>query len=204
MNRLTLLVASLALCGLACSATPTPEDARRELGILNVKFSDSSFVERAKDGDTTAVKLFLTAGMNPDSRGSTGQLAYMLSSTSKSDGVAFLIGYEEALNQISIDNTPNRANGSTALMAAAINDRAETVSLLIKAHAKVDLTDRVGMTALTYAAWHGQSRVVKLLLEAGADPRYEVEKLKMDVAAIAAKSDSSETQSLLAAAQERP
>ena len=61
-KNLTLLVAILAL--MACGNPQ--EEARVKLGQMNVKYNEDTFVDRAKDGDVLAVKLFLQAGMSPN------------------------------------------------------------------------------------------------------------------------------------------
>jgi hypothetical protein len=61
-------VAVLAL--MACGNPQ--EEARVKLAQLNLGYSGKVFVERAKEGDLAAVKLFLQAGMSTDVRGETG------------------------------------------------------------------------------------------------------------------------------------
>ena len=43
-----------------------PVAARTRLAEMNVPFTDDAFVASAKDGDLSAVKLFLAAGMDPN------------------------------------------------------------------------------------------------------------------------------------------
>ena len=79
---------------------------------------------------------------------------------------------------------PNQANGfgKTPLMVAAHLDRPDSVRALLSAHANVNAVthaisvscsngfERVGRSALTYAAENASPVVIKLLLDAGADP----------------------------------
>jgi ankyrin repeat protein len=58
-------------------------------------------------------------------------------------------------------------NGDTALIAAYT--RPDIVQLLLKAGADKDATNNLGYTPLIVAAENGSARVVKLLLDAGAD-----------------------------------
>ncbi len=62
MNLLkTSVLASFLLFGLSCSRSP--EDARKELGKMNVEYSSASFMKSIMNGDTVAAKLFVEAGM---------------------------------------------------------------------------------------------------------------------------------------------
>ena len=58
-------IAFLLICALSLSACgQNPEDARKELGQMNIPYSERSFIEAADNGDILSVKLFLHAGMN--------------------------------------------------------------------------------------------------------------------------------------------
>lgn len=65
-------------------------------------------------------------------------------------------------------NTKN-ANGTTALMAAAIGGRSDVVALLIQRGADVNAATSVGDTALSYASWKGHLEIVRQLVESGAN-----------------------------------
>ena len=53
----------------------TPEGARQRIAQLNIPYAVDEFVERAKECDIVAVKLFLTAGMNPNVKNADGATA---------------------------------------------------------------------------------------------------------------------------------
>lgn len=63
MNRRRLL---LIIFVIALSGCGKGQKAREELARLNVEYTESSFIENARDGNTDAVKLFLDAGMNTE------------------------------------------------------------------------------------------------------------------------------------------
>ncbi len=57
----TLTIALFLLSCLSCSRSP--QDARKELGQMNVEYSPNSFLKSIRNGDAVAVKLFIEAGM---------------------------------------------------------------------------------------------------------------------------------------------
>ncbi|MBV8890071.1 MAG: ankyrin repeat domain-containing protein [Alphaproteobacteria bacterium] len=65
---------------------------------------------------------------------------------------------------------PNQTdeNERTALHIAAINGNLQIVAILIKAHAKLDIKDKLGNTPLHYAAERNQVETAQLLLDVGA------------------------------------
>ena len=69
VKHLSLLVFFLALLG---CGNPQ-EEAINQLGQMDIKFTEDSFVERARDGNIAAVKLFLQAGMKPNVTSAAGE-----------------------------------------------------------------------------------------------------------------------------------
>ena len=69
VKHLPLLVFFLALLG---CGNPQ-EEATRQLDQMDIKFTADSFVERARDGNLAAVKLFLQAGMKPNVTSAAGE-----------------------------------------------------------------------------------------------------------------------------------
>lgn len=69
-------------------------------------------------------------------------------------------------------NNPNNDvddSGHTALHIAAINGNLQIAAILIKAKAKLDVTDPLGNTPLFYAAERNQVEMAQLLLDVGAE-----------------------------------
>src|SRR5688572_25423502 len=71
-----LLFASLTGCGRNSDA------ARSELVQMNIVYSDASFLEQASQGNADVVKLFLDAGINPETKTNEGQTALMAAALS--------------------------------------------------------------------------------------------------------------------------
>ncbi len=55
----------------------TPLEAKTELKKMNIEYTESEFLYRAKAGDITAVSLFLDAGMSPNTKDKYGWTALM-------------------------------------------------------------------------------------------------------------------------------
>ncbi len=70
----TIILAVVAAATVVAGCGQSPESARRELGSMGIKYSQNSFRESIENGDTMAVELFLTAGMNVNAR-SRGQVS---------------------------------------------------------------------------------------------------------------------------------
>ena len=142
---------------------PTPEEARAELSNLSVGYSEETYVERVREGDAAAAKLFLTAGMDPnlvaDPEGNTVLMV------AAANGRAELV---DALLQAKADVKGTNRNGATALMSAATQSDPAIVRALIDAGADLHAKDGGGDNALSFAALGGQRENVVLLLDAGA------------------------------------
>lgn len=65
----TLSAATLLFAAPALSAPETPVQARKELKALGLDYTGQAFAKAAGDGDMTAVRLFLDAGMDVNEGG---------------------------------------------------------------------------------------------------------------------------------------
>src|SRR5262245_37365664 len=149
---LSLLVA-LAGCG------KSQKSARAELAQMNIAYTDMAFIESAREGNATAVALFIDAGMNPDTKTSAGQSAL------EAAVLANQVNTVKVLLDKGADvNTKNKNNG-TALMNAVWKGHAEIVDLLLSQGADLEVRDDRGMTALMFAAWENRTDNLKTLLE---------------------------------------
>eukprot|EP01047_Picozoa_sp_COSAG01_P009716 COSAG01_NODE_402_length_17510_cov_6.871575_14_plen_171_part_00 len=61
-------------------------------------------------------------------------------------------------------------NGESAMIIAAVHGHIDTVRILLKAGATVDLATDRGAAALLVASQQGHARIVGVLLDAGANP----------------------------------
>jgi len=151
------------------AAKAGPEEARMRLAQLSLAYTPSVFVNRAEEGDLSAVKWFLAAGMNPNTTteastkslgGDRGQTALMVAAA---QGHAKVVA---ALVEAGAD--VNKAHGShTPLSLAAAQGHVEVVRILLGR--KVDAEQVNG--AFIDAAGRRRGEVLRVLLDKGADVR---------------------------------
>ncbi len=75
MTRAMMAVLMLALLAPFPAYGKCPEDAQKELSALNIPYTADEFVKSSREGNATAVKLFLAAGMDPDVKNRNGATA---------------------------------------------------------------------------------------------------------------------------------
>jgi hypothetical protein len=86
--------------------------------------------------------------------------------------VQTLLALQLAVATAAMAASPADDPGEQLRRAAAAGDR-EAVVRLLEAGTPVDATNRYGATALAYAADHGHTEIVRLLLDRGADPNHQ-------------------------------
>ena len=150
-------LAFVARCG------KSREAARRELERKGVAYSESAFLESAKHSDVETVKLFLAAGMSPDTRDEKGDTVLINAIGANADAVAGVL-----LNGGANANSRTH-NGSTALHLVALTGNSKIGQLLIKNNADVNAKSNIGETPLMIAALRGYEEIAKLLIQEGAD-----------------------------------
>jgi ankyrin repeat protein len=158
------------LAGCARSGEPSisPDTARRELFLRGYSYKPEEFLDKAKDGDTLGVKLFLIAGMSPEVRNDAGETPLLLAA--RYDHAQA----ERALLEKGADVNARDKRGFTPLMRAVLNGSEEAVKTVMefKPDLNAQTTDpdpnTSGSTALMYAVAKDRKDVVDLLLDAGA------------------------------------
>jgi ankyrin repeat protein len=165
----TLIVAGTVVIALATFSEATrhlldlvkgqsPETARRELNSLSVDYTPQAFILRAQQGDLRAVKLFLAAGMDPNTRDAEGNTALMYAITeNRADLVKVLL---QAKPNVAQQNN----GGGTALTWAAERGQVDTLRLLLDHRADTQAINE----AFVSAAGSAQLDVLHALLERGA------------------------------------
>ena len=158
-------------------------------------FSPKGFIQSAEKGDHKAVLLFLSSGVDIDTRDEHGWTPLMVSTFNGKEEVALLLirsgadvrakdtagygplhwaafnGYSSVVKLLieKRAHVNERSNhGWTPLLQAASRGHLLTVGQLIAAGAEVNLASNDGWTPLHKAAANGHTEVVKLLLAKGA------------------------------------
>ncbi|OGQ35970.1 MAG: hypothetical protein A3G39_08845 [Deltaproteobacteria bacterium RIFCSPLOWO2_12_FULL_43_16] len=156
------LLISLSACG------KSPEQARKELGQMNIAYTKENFLRFALDGDNVVVDLFLKAGMNPnskkDGRGPLSGFTALHFSAMK--------GHVSTVRTL-LDGGANKNSENlerwTPLHKAVYHNQIEVVKLLIAKRADINAQTMDGQTAANLAEEFGYTDIVKLLKDAGAN-----------------------------------
>src|SRR5215471_3944124 len=161
----------------------TPERARLRLTATGLNYDANTFVRRANEGDSEAVKLFLRAGMSPDktpfqqtpivAAAEEGHLAIVkaLAEAGANVNPALIAagrGKSKAVLDYLLTRNPRQDSVAGALDASAgQGNHIEYVRDLLDRGVAVD--SDWGGTPLMTAAYYGNLNIVVLLLERGAN-----------------------------------
>lgn len=125
---------------------------------------DSALRSAARDGRLAAITRLIGEGADVNSIDRDGCTALMKASEKGHYNiVACLLCFDANVN------IQNQHVDSTALMLAADKGHVEVVERLLSADADVNLFSYYGETALIYSAYGDKPKIVKLLLDHGAD-----------------------------------
>lgn len=141
----------------------TPLEARNQLAKLSLTYSAEGFVERADEGDTLAVSLYLAAGMDPNiSAVLPDQPAATALMNAAENGDVAMVKLLLAA-RADVNKKIGWSPGAVAL--AATSGYVEVMQLLLDKGA----TPQTKNEAFVEAARHGQIEALKLLIKRGVD-----------------------------------
>lgn len=168
---------------------------RAAIEAQGYKFNPQGFLKSAEKGDLNAVSLFLSSGVDVDTRDERGWTSLMISSFNGSEEIAMLLirngadvhakdaagyapmhwaafnGYYSVLKLLlerHADVNARSNHGWTPLLQAATRGHLLACAQLLAGRADVNLASNDGWTALHKAAANGHAEVAKLLLAKGA------------------------------------
>jgi ankyrin repeat protein len=135
----------------------SPERARLELKDLSVDYTPQAFIQRAQQGDIQAVKVFLAAGMDPNTKDAKGNTALMYAvAENRTELIKVLLKAKANVNE--------KNDGQTALSWSAARGKLDAVHLLLDHGADAQTINQAFVTAAEYA----HTDVMHALLEKGA------------------------------------
>jgi len=157
MSTLRTLFSLALLSGVLCVATPAA-----------AQFSETyNFIKAVKDKDAAKAKTILDAPGNTivNTRdGDSGDAAlHIVVRRSDAAWLGFLL-------QAGADPNVRDRSGNSPLLLATVGNFTEGVRILLLVHARVDLKNNIGETPLIKAVQLRNQSLVKMLLDAGADP----------------------------------
>lgn len=126
---------------------------------------DEALLGAIWQGDTAAAAIALDKGADPNMRFDPSRIRSSDFRVRLLDSIQRFDGVFRSYTRRSISDPPE----PTALMSAAMSDRADMVRLLLEKGAVVDARDDSGFSALLYAARDGHSGTVRELLNHGAN-----------------------------------
>ncbi len=178
-----LLLALASVFWLNSQVFMTPERARLHIMAMGLNYDAGTFVRRANEGDSAAVKLFLRAGIRVDetpfnetaivAATEEGHLAIVkaLAEAGANVNPALVAagrGKNKAVLDYLLSRSPKKESIAGALdVAAGEGNRIDFVHDLLDRG--VDVNSQWGGTPLMSAAYYGHLDILKLLLERGAD-----------------------------------
>lgn len=157
-----IIVWGLFLVVAGCHNGPQDEAREKLVGEMGVRWSPETYIQAAVNGDTQVVSLFLQAGMDPDTTGDEGKTALIWAAANgHAATVQTLLDNEADVNAID-------KQGKTALMWATEGDHDAVVQALLAKRANVEVQALDGSTALSIAQRKGDTELVRLFEQAGA------------------------------------
>jgi len=106
--------------------------------------------------------LLMTSGATAQTDRKVDVFLGMAAEKGDTEAILVFLGKGADVNAVS-------AQGKTALLFAALNDRIEAMEVLLANGADANASDIHGYTALIFSAGEGRTKLVKLLLDNGAD-----------------------------------
>lgn len=126
------------------------------------QFSPKGFLKSAESGNRSAVMLFISSGVDIDTKDERGWTPLMISTFSGKEEVAALLIRSGA----SVHAKDSAGYGP--LHWAAFNGFSSVISMLIEKHADVNLQSNHGLTPLLQTVTRGHLQATKLLIAGGA------------------------------------
>ena len=153
-----LLAGLVGLLLLACAFVPGMLSTRRELERRGIPAEGGELLRRASQGDGSAVRLLLRAGVSPQTRDEWDRTALHRAAWSHDlETLRFLV-------EAGADVNARDRQGRTPLAVAASHAVPGQVELLGEHGAELEARDETGITPLHRAVWGGDPTAIDFLL----------------------------------------
>lgn len=144
---------------------PSVYKSRDQLAVLGYEFTEEDFVKAIKDKRSDIVKLFIDAGMSPDTTFKAGnhQVPVIFYVIESGDDMSFqVLLHSKADLKASV-------GGVSVLTKAAQKGTPEMISLIIKSGTDINIKDFQWITPLMTAIDSGNNGAAWLFIQSGAD-----------------------------------
>ncbi|MFC1855687.1 ankyrin repeat domain-containing protein [Thermodesulfobacteriota bacterium] len=163
-GALSFLAFVIILMSVSVSYAMTKEEALKELEKMGINLDNPSFIGTVKQGKLNLIKVFLDAGMDPNSRDRSEGATVLMMMTKKGNTKVVKMLVDAGADVNAVNNS-----GDTALLTAVSANKNDIVELLLKGGADTTLLNEKNETALHVAARTGNAVIIKTLLDAGVD-----------------------------------
>lgn len=165
MKYMLFAAAILAFIPLRASASSAAQEAALEqLNQRNIFFGEVEFIEAVERGDADIVRVFLQAGMSPNTKLEGRRYPIHIAAIRGYDRMTGYL-FDAGVGVDSID-----ARGYTPLMLAAAMGHEKVAALCLDRGADPGLVNDLGTNALFLAVQTRSPQIVKMLLKARANP----------------------------------
>lgn len=145
------------------SCSESTEDAIRELSRRDIPYNQEEFAKNTGEWEDDIIRLFLDAGMDPDTSNQEGNTALM-SAASKGNITAI-----EILLEAGADVNAQNKNGESPLWFACAKGQHDIIELLLRAGSNVNMRNKKGETPLWNMMRNKNYNAFQMLIDAGAD-----------------------------------
>ena len=160
-----LFICIIALSVFASCRMSSEEKAKKRLKESNIEFTENNFLAKCSSGDTETVRLFIAAGVSPNIKENpSGKTPLMEDPSGKT---ALILASEYGNLEIVKALINAGADVNTSAKEFTLD---KEVKQIVPKDFKFPENRRISNTALFFAQFNDHDEVIKVLLEARADP----------------------------------
>lgn len=163
-----LILSAFLVFSVSCKSrntAPSVYKSREKLAVLGYEFDEESFVKAIKEKRSDIVKLFIDAGMNPNTTFTAGkyQIPVIFYAIESGDEMNFQVLLHSKADLLA------SVEGVSVLAKAAQKGTPDMISNIIKSGADINTKGYRGITPLMTAIENGNTGAAWLFIQSGAD-----------------------------------